>query len=110
MDDECAADHDVRHPASTTRPDRPLRVPAPLPGSPQPGVPEEPPAAGRAAFPLPPARGSRGTGPAAAPRGPDPRGSPHSEDRPPGPPLEPILLPKLRIYFADFPYLLYPAD
>lgn len=25
-------------------------------------------------------------------------------------PLEPILFPKLRIYFADFPYLHYPID
>ena len=25
-------------------------------------------------------------------------------------PSEPILFPKLRIYFADFPYLLYSID
>jgi hypothetical protein len=25
-------------------------------------------------------------------------------------PSEPILFPKLRIYFADFPYLLFPID
>ena len=29
---------------------------------------------------------------------------------PPTHPLEPILFPKLRIYFADFPYLHYSID
>jgi hypothetical protein len=33
-----------------------------------------------------------------------PRRSPYTQ------PLEPILFPKLRIYFADFPYLHYSID
>ena len=33
---------------------------------------------------------------------------PTSTPDPPAQPLEPILFPKLRIYFADFPYLHYP--
>jgi hypothetical protein len=34
----------------------------------------------------------------------------HLEQDPFTQPSEPILFPKLRIYFADFPYLLYSID
>ena len=34
----------------------------------------------------------------------------HLEEDPFTQPSEPILFPKLRIYFADFPYLLYSID
>jgi hypothetical protein len=36
---------------------------------------------------------------------------PEDQERDPhAQPSEPILFPKLRIYFADFPYLLYSID
>jgi hypothetical protein len=34
----------------------------------------------------------------------------HHDTDPYTQPSEPILIPKLRIYFADFPYLLLPID
>jgi hypothetical protein len=37
-----------------------------------------------------------------------PPGSPLPKPDPWAQPLEPILVPRLRIHFADFPYLLYP--